>query len=123
MLLRDKKKIYLICLIVGVFIVFCLMGSLIGKSVIGSSSYTKKVFLNSNHKTKKATRVLVEKGDTLWDIANIFYSKEYKDMNAFIDEIKSCNNMTSDTIWEGNYLIVPYYETEQKNYELVSYKN
>lgn len=60
-------------------------------------------------KEKKVISVKIEKGDTLWSIANEYISEEYTDLNSFIQEIKFSNGLTSDQIYEGRYIIVPVY--------------
>lgn len=53
----------------------------------------------------------ISKGDTLWSIANDHYdSDHYKDINAYVAEVKKLNSLTSDNIVAGNYVIVPYYD-------------
>lgn len=59
--------------------------------------------------------ISVNTGDTLWTIAseNISYA-HYKDVNAYIDDIKSVNNMRGNDINQGTSLIIPYYSQELK---------
>lgn len=61
-----------------------------------------------SHKTFKS--VEIKAGDTLWSIASEYYTKEYKDIRNYIEVIKDCNSLKSDTIHSGCYLIIPYYE-------------
>lgn len=57
--------------------------------------------------------VEISKGDTLWSIAyNNFDSAHYKDIQEYITEVKKINDLTSDHIVAGNYVIVPYYGSE-----------
>lgn len=58
---------------------------------------------------KLVTSIRIEKGDSLWSIASRYITEENKDINAYIEEIKCSNGLTSDTIHEGRYLIIPYY--------------
>ncbi len=60
---------------------------------------------------KQVISLRIEKGDTLWSIAQEYRTEEYDDLNEYIDEIKSSNGLFTDTIHEGNYIIVPYYKT------------
>ena len=53
------------------------------------------------------TNVLIDNGDTLWDIAKDNYSVEYGDFNDYIDEIRSLNHLSSDKIHAGGYLVIP----------------
>lgn len=59
--------------------------------------------------------VEVEEGDSLWSIAKDNMSSEpdssgFTDIYQYIHEIKKCNNMRSNQINAGCYLMIPYYE-------------
>ena len=54
--------------------------------------------------------VQVRSGDTLWSIAEEWQTDEWKDTRLYVQVIKEVNNLTSDTIHTGNYLIIPYYD-------------
>ncbi len=49
--------------------------------------------------------VVVEKGDTLWDIANANY--EGGDVRQYIRQIRKVNNLSDHTIFEGETLKLP----------------
>lgn len=71
---------------------------------------TKVKAANYNRgKQIRVKSVMIEEGDTLWDIAVSNYTEEYSSISSYIDQIKECNNITSDTIHTGMYLIIPYY--------------
>ena len=62
--------------------------------------------------TKVVESVVIEDGDTLWDIANR-YIKKYNMEDIYrtkdlVYEIKEINNISEDYIRTGNYVIVPY---------------
>lgn len=59
---------------------------------------------------KVITSIYIEDGDTLWDIASRYYTEDCRNIRSYIKEIKKCNNLTSDQIHAGKYLIVPYYQ-------------
>lgn len=65
-----------------------------------------------NDYQKFYTSVCVESGQTLWDISGIYCSPEYSDREAYIDEVMRLNHLTTSEIHSGNYLIVPYYDSE-----------
>ena len=54
--------------------------------------------------------VSVAYGDSLWDIAkeNISYD-HYKDINIYLDEVRSINHLSDNNINAGSNLIIPYY--------------
>ncbi len=59
--------------------------------------------------------VTVHAGDTLWNIATDNFSEEhYEDINSYMDEICSINNILGDEINAGEDIVVPYFSTEFK---------
>lgn len=59
--------------------------------------------------------VEVKTGDSLWSIAKKNMSDEsnysgFTDIYQYIHEIKKCNNMKSNQINAGCYLMIPYYK-------------
>ena len=50
----------------------------------------------------------LSEGDTLWDIAVTYTGNEYSSVNDYIKVLKQINNLSSDTIHEGQYLTVVY---------------
>ena len=96
-----KTKEFLLPLLIIIVLFFLIFSS----SVLNVSAD------NHNRKEKLVTSIRVEKGDTLWSIAKEHMTKEYKDLNDYINEIKDTNGLYSDTIHEGRYIIVPYYSS------------
>lgn len=94
----KKEKKHSLIILLGVIMIFSII-------VI---PYTAKAKDQSEYKMQVVS-VYIEEGDTLWSIAKQHYSKEYKSMKSFIKEIKRTNGLYSDTIHEGNYIVVPYY--------------
>lgn len=58
---------------------------------------------------KQVVSLQINKGDTLWSIAGRYITDDYRDMNSYIREIKETNGLSSDTIHEGCYIVIPYY--------------
>ena len=52
------------------------------------------------------TSICIEKGDTLWSIAEEYITDEYETVPQYIKEIKKINGLTSDSIQSGMNLIV-----------------
>lgn len=63
---------------------------------------------------KYYTHIVVGQGDSLWDIAGEYMTKEYDGRKAYIAELRSINRLDSDTIYAGQMIIVPYYDDECK---------
>ena len=57
--------------------------------------------------------IAVANNDTLWSIAQEYMDSEhYESIYDYIDEVKSMNALTDETIHYGEYLIIPYYTNE-----------
>ncbi len=72
-------------------------------------SDTVRSSAKSTERDKMVTSVYVEKGDNLWDIASKYYTKDCGSMRDYIKEIKRTNNISSDTIYYGYSILIPYY--------------
>lgn len=57
----------------------------------------------------RCTSVLINDNDTLWNIAEEYFTSEYGDINHYVEVIMKANNLTGTTIHSGNFLIIPYY--------------
>lgn len=69
---------------------------------------------NANTGFKYYTKITVETGENLWDIADKYIDYNiYESKNSYIAEVKRMNHLDdSDDIMAGQTLIVPYYSTE-----------
>lgn len=63
---------------------------------------------------KYYTSMEIQSGDTLWSIASEIAETYGLDTRACVEELKFMNNMKSDTIHEGNYLTIFYYDDTYK---------
>lgn len=109
---RKKRNMTMIlfALLFGIFI-----GWFLGKQQVVSVSANA----DKNHvqRFKYFTSLEIEKGDTIWDIAKQNMTEEYNSINDYIEEIKQCNNLSSDRITAGHYLLIPYYAEQPKEIE------
>lgn len=103
----KKRREGILCLSTVCFIFILVLGCFF----IHSNTVNAKE--NSNA-TKYYTSVYIEPGDTLTSIAKEYQTSEYSDLLEYIEEIKYINNLHSDKITAGCYLVVPYYAEEQK---------
>ena len=55
------------------------------------------------------TTYVVEKEDTLWDIANNYMTDEYDSIYEYINEVMESNHLENTNIKYGQMLILPYY--------------
>ena len=52
----------------------------------------------------------IEKGDTLWSIAEDEMGPGWSDIREYIYEVEVLNGIDGDALTAGNYLQLPYYE-------------
>lgn len=89
----------------SLFVTLTLMASVLFVSI---SSQAGNV--NDDMSCKCFKSIQIEKGDTLWSIANENMDIEhYSNTSEYVREVKSINSLASDRIVAGNYIIVPYY--------------
>lgn len=53
--------------------------------------------------------VKIERGDSIWALAKEYYTEDWGDMRDFVEQIKKSNNLSSDEIHAGNYIVIPHY--------------
>lgn len=108
-LTRRQQVLYqriAVCFITACIIIFSV---LLGSSIIAAG---KSKASDEYTSFKYYTSIEVEKGDTLWSIANEYMSAEYDSVQAYIDEVKELNRLGADDIHSGQYLMIPYYSAE-----------
>lgn len=92
-------------------LILCISILLIASVIIfGASGISRDVSANT-HNEKYFKCISVERDDTLWSIAKEYISEEYDSMEAYIAEVMEINGLTSDTLYNGASIIVPYYGT------------
>ncbi|MBQ7077763.1 MAG: LysM peptidoglycan-binding domain-containing protein [Lachnospiraceae bacterium] len=97
---RYKTIAYLFLLII--------VSLLIVLTIIKINKTNTKAFASLNGEYSYSS-VMVEEGDTLYSIARK-YSTEYPgSTDAFIREVRTVNNLNSDNIYAGQYIIIPVF--------------
>lgn len=100
---------------ISVVILFLLL--LIGFGPLSGLFQAETTVVEANQQLSgmKYKVIQIEKGDSLWSIAKDNMSPGFSDIYEYIYEIKECNQLESDCIISGNYLMVPYYEDISSN--------
>ncbi len=101
------RKLFILAVLVGVFAMVFLFPWNVAE-VKANESAT----MNSR---KYFTSYVVEKDDTLWDIAEEFMTEEYDSIYVYIDEVMESNHLKSTNIKYGQMLILPYYADAPMN--------
>ncbi len=52
--------------------------------------------------------ILIEKGDTLWNLAEEYMTDDYSSVQEYVQDLKRMNRLKDDKIISGEYLIVAY---------------
>ncbi len=79
-----------------------------------TSLLASSVFVLKTHASQEEphdtyyTSVLVEDGDTLWEIAERYGAQEPEQRSAFIEKVRDLNHLDEDRIHAGCYLTIPY---------------
>ena len=68
---------------------------------------------NASDSRYQISSVLIEEGDTLWSLASEYYTDEFSSVADYLIEIKRMNGISSDTLYAGNYILIPQYITEK----------
>lgn len=104
--LAKRKMVLLLTMILSITI-----GSIIFGSVFSSAQASAE---ETGVEYKYYKSIKIEKGDSLWSIAKEYRTDAYDSTREYIDELIEINNLTSDEIHQGQYLIVAYYDSEFK---------
>ena len=95
------RKLFILAVIVGVFTMVFLFPWNVAEVKANESA--------TMNNRKYFTSYVVEKDDTLWDIAEEFMTEEYDSIYVYIDEVMESNHLKSTNIKYGQMLILPYY--------------
>ena len=56
--------------------------------------------------------IKIQPGDTLWDIAEETMTSKYDSVPEYVQALKDMNNLDSDDIQAGQYLMIVYNDTD-----------
>lgn len=95
---KNHTKKFFISLITLLLIITLFLTNNIGVKEAEATSIKEKYYIS----------IEVQDGDTLWDLATV-YGNSYEDRSVFINEVISANNLRSENITAGGYLVIPVY--------------
>ena len=58
---------------------------------------------SDSSRTKYYTSIQIEKGASLWEIAEDYMTEEYASEQEYIEEVMRMNHLNNDVIYEGAY--------------------
>ena len=102
---RQVAKRRMILLLAALFVIT------VGSIVCGSIFSSAKDPATDIPQYKYYKSITIEQGDSLWSIAEEYCTDAYENTQDYIDELKELNRLTSETIHEGQHLVVTYYDT------------
>ncbi len=106
--IRRQREIRRRFILAGVAVVLVLVFTLSYHALISHANTEME-----NITYKYFTSIQIKAGDTLWSLADTYAdSVHYASREEYIAEVMNINHMTSEDIYTGNYLIVPYYKAE-----------
>lgn len=84
-----------------------------GISVTFFSFRTKAQSSNEEIQYKYYKSIVIEPGDTLWNLAEEYGVLEHYDSRQeYIEEVMRMNGLSDDQIITGQYIIIPYFSSE-----------
>lgn len=104
--MRDQKTKQLLFLCVLLIVMSVVLSIAV---LTNTRSCNQSQESSEARREKIVTTICVEKNSTLWDIASEYYTEEYSDVKALMEEIKTSNGMEKDMVHAGAYIIVPHY--------------
>ncbi len=110
--IRRQKIVRRQFMLLGLSIAFVLFLIILMNSTIRSSAQSE----DFEPQIKYYKTVMVHTDDTMWSIADEYYSSDnYKDMGSYISEICSINSIKdAGSLKAGEELIIPYFSSEFK---------
>lgn len=103
-ILTSKYTCFTAALAILIIFTICIYG------ILTVSASNKE---NDEKLTRYYTSITVKADDTLWNIAQKYAASD-ESSQSYINNIKSLNNMTDDTIYSGQDILVYYYSNDVK---------
>lgn len=86
----------------------------IGSIVCGTIFSSAKEPATNIPQYKYYKSITIQQGESLWSIAEDYRTDAYDDTREYIDEVIELNNLHSETIHEGQHLVIAYYDSAKR---------
>ena len=96
------KKGFLVLIVVFIM----LLSGFFGRSLM----YVMAEEETSASPEKFYTSIHLEEGDTLWSIAQTYYTDSDESVEEYVRELRQINSLSDDHIDAGHYLTIRYYK-------------
>ena len=96
------KKSFLVMIMVFIM----LLSGFFGRSLM----YVMAEEAISPSPEKYYTSIHLEEGDTLWSIAQTYYSDSEESIEEYVRELRQINSLSDNHIDAGHYLTIRYYK-------------
>ncbi|MCI8955780.1 MAG: LysM peptidoglycan-binding domain-containing protein [Eubacterium sp.] len=105
-IIQLRKRLFLSGTVIAVLIV--MLFTIIGLKDVNATNNS------DNPMYKYYTSYEIQPGDTLTSIAQKYTVNSNVSISEYIREVKKNNNLVSDRITSGNYIVISYYSDEYK---------
>lgn len=106
---RAKRMRYLFfrqLLIIGISVFAIFLSVMIGFISSAQGNQDEEPVTYKYYKT-----IVIEPGDTLWDIAEEYCTDDYASLEDYISALKKMNHLNGDTIYAGERIMIAYQDT------------
>lgn len=108
---KRRRQVFFkkLAIVFSVIVIAAGLGITMGSNLTGSnqvSAHDKDIV----EKEKYYKSIEIVSGDTLWNLAETHMDDSYDCVQDYIDEVKDMNGLLDDSIHDGQYLMIPYYE-------------
>lgn len=106
---RAKRMRYLFfrqLLIIGISVFAIFLSVMIGFISSAQGNPDEEPLTYKYYKT-----IVIEPGDTLWDIAEEYCTDDYASLEDYISVLKKMNHLNGDTIYAGERIMIAYQDT------------
>lgn len=105
---RKNRKMNMTRTIVLASLIILFSGILIGGNIVSANA--KDTVIPSEQTELCYRTILIQEGDTLWDIADDYVEAGMSSKETYIKQIREINHIYDDNIYAGSYLVLPYYQ-------------